>query len=87
MERPQRIEVLAVGDELLDGRVADTNTLRLAAALSPLGLRIAQRTTVPDDLDDIGREARAIAARGADLCLVSGGLGPTADDLTAAAPF
>jgi nicotinamide-nucleotide amidase len=80
-----RIEVLAIGDELLDGRVADTNTLRLAEALASIGLRVAQRSTVVDDIEVIATEARAIAERGAKLCVVSGGLGPTSDDVTAAA--
>lgn len=80
-----RIEVLAIGDELLDGRVADTNTLKLALALQPYGLEIAQRTTVRDVIDDIVREARAVVARGTTTCVVSGGLGPTTDDLTAEA--
>ncbi len=78
-----RIEVLAIGDELLDGRVADTNTLRLAQFLEPWSARIVQRTTITDDVDVIVREARAIAARGTSLCFVSGGLGPTTDDVTA----
>lgn len=85
MTLPQRIEVLAIGDELLDGRVADTNTLRLAAALQAVGLRVAQRTTIPDDIATIVREAEASIARGAELCVVSGGLGPTRDDVTAEA--
>ncbi len=80
-----RVEVLAIGDELLDGRVADTNTLRLAQALAPIGLEIAQRTTVRDDIEAIIREAKAVQARGTTLCVVSGGLGPTADDLTSEA--
>ena len=80
-----RVEVLAIGDELLDGRVADTNTLRLAVALAEVGLPIMQRTTVTDDIDAIVREAKSIAARGTKLCVVSGGLGPTADDLTSEA--
>jgi nicotinamide-nucleotide amidase len=80
-----RIEVLAIGDELLDGRVADTNTLKLATALQPFGLEIRQRTTVRDVTADIVREARAVAARGTTTCVVSGGLGPTTDDLTAEA--
>lgn len=80
-----RVEVLAIGDELLDGRVADTNTLRLAIALQAVGLKIAQRTTVTDDMDAIVREAKAITARGTKLCVVSGGLGPTRDDVTSEA--
>ncbi|MEL6761260.1 MAG: CinA family nicotinamide mononucleotide deamidase-related protein [Myxococcota bacterium] len=85
MTLPKRIEVLAIGDELLDGRVADTNTLRFAKALSSIGLAIQQRTTILDDIETIVREARAIVARGCELCLVSGGLGPTRDDVTAEA--
>ncbi len=81
----ERIEVLAIGDELLDGRVVDTNTSRLAVALQPLGAELAQRTTVRDDLDAIVLAVRAVIARGATLCFVSGGLGPTTDDLTAEA--
>ncbi len=80
-----RVEVLAIGDELLDGRVADTNTLRLAVAIAELGLKIAQRTTVTDDIEVIVREAKAVAARGTSLCVVSGGLGPTRDDVTSEA--
>lgn len=81
----ERVEVLVIGDELLDGRVADTNTLRFATALADVGRDIEQRTTVRDDIKAIVREASAIVARGTTLCLVSGGLGPTADDLTAEA--
>lgn len=80
-----RVEVLAIGDELLDGRVADTNTLRLAVALQDVGLKIAQRTTVTDDIDAIVREAKAAVGRGTKLCVVSGGLGPTRDDVTSEA--
>lgn len=83
--RPERIEVLAIGDELLDGRVADTNTLQLAHMLQEIGLAVAQRTTLTDDFDAILREARAVVARGTELCVVSGGLGPTRDDLTSEA--
>ncbi len=85
MDLPKRIEVLAIGDELLDGRVADTNTLRLAQRLDGVGLAIQQRTTILDDIDTIVREAKAIIARGTDVCVVSGGLGPTRDDVTAEA--
>jgi len=58
---------------------------RLGEALSALGLRLGQATTVTDDIDAIVREAEAVVGRGTDLCVVSGGLGPTADDLTAEA--
>ncbi|MBI3180331.1 MAG: CinA family nicotinamide mononucleotide deamidase-related protein, partial [Deltaproteobacteria bacterium] len=80
-----RIEIFTIGDELLDGRVVDSNTARLAARLAEHGLTLAQRTSVPDDIEVIVREAKAIIGRGTSLCVVSGGLGPTRDDLTAEA--
>ena len=83
--KPKRVEVLAIGDELLDGRVADTNTLRLAEALSEFNVQVAHRTTILDDTPTIVKEAKNISQRGTDLCIVSGGLGPTSDDLTALA--
>ena len=83
--KPKRVEVLAIGDELLDGRVADTNTLRLALALSEFNIQVTQRTTILDDIPTIVKEAKNISSRGTELCIVSGGLGPTSDDLTALA--
>jgi len=78
----KRIEMLVIGDELLDGRVTDSNSVRLAVALAEFGTSLGQRTTVTDDIEIVVREARAVIARGTDLCVVSGGLGPTVDDLT-----
>ena len=77
-----KIETLMIGDELLDGRVTDTNSVRLASALKLAGFKLRGRTTVIDDLDDIVRAARDVALRGTDLCVVAGGLGPTDDDVT-----
>ena len=83
--KPKRAEVLAIGDELLDGRVADTNTVRLADALSQFNIQVSQRTTITDDTSVIIREAQNNSERKTELCIVSGGLGPTSDDLTALA--
>ncbi|MEC9466669.1 MAG: CinA family nicotinamide mononucleotide deamidase-related protein [Myxococcota bacterium] len=80
-----RIETLIIGDELLDGRVTDTNSVRFARVLAEYGLRLSRRTTITDDIAIIVEEAQRIAQRGTELCLVSGGLGPTVDDLTFAA--
>jgi nicotinamide-nucleotide amidase len=76
-----RIELLTIGDELTDGRTVDTNATFIAQALSDLGLAVQRVTTVRDDRPVIAAEMRAIAAR-ADVCITSGGLGPTSDDLT-----
>lgn len=80
--KTKRVEVLAIGDELLDGRVADTNTLRLAEKLSFFNITVSQRTTITDDTDVIIREINNISERNTELCIVSGGLGPTSDDVT-----
>ena len=82
---PKRLEILTIGDELLDGRVTDSNTTRLAQAITPLGLTIARRTSIPDTIDIIVDEVLQISKCGTDLCIVSGGLGPTSDDLTSVA--
>ena len=78
---PVHIEILTVGDELLDGRVVDTNSARAGARLTDLGHRVQRVTTAPDTLGALTDVIREIAGR-ADVCLVSGGLGPTVDDLT-----
>jgi nicotinamide-nucleotide amidase len=80
-----RVEVLIIGDELLDGRVADTNTLHLANVLLQYGLKIVQRTTVLDIIEQIKDQCSSICERKTKYCFVSGGLGPTSDDLTSEA--
>ena len=82
------IEILTIGNELLNGDLADTNTQRLATLLRGLGLPVRRAQTVPDVIPAI-RDALALCATRADVVLVSGGLGPTEDDLTleAAAAF
>lgn len=79
---PLIIESLAIGDELLDGRLADTNSRMLAEALSDLGLSLSRAVAVGDHIDDIAAAVREAAGR-ADVVVTSGGLGPTTDDLTA----
>jgi len=78
---PLRIEVVATGNELLDGGVVDTNTNRLALAMQPLGFRILRTTVVPDSKEEIHRAVTDAVIR-SDLVFISGGLGPTTDDIT-----
>lgn len=73
--------MVAVGDELLNGAVTDTNTGEIGAALLPAGGTLVWATAVPDDVAAIGAALRA-AVRVAALVVVTGGLGPTSDDLT-----
>lgn len=77
------VEFLVTGDEVMRGLIADTNTQIAATKLYPLGLALRRTTVVADRGEDIRRALLEISVR-ADFCVVSGGLGPTADDLTAA---
>lgn len=79
-----RIETLATGDEVVSGDVLDGNAAHFARRLRDEGYAVARQGAVPDDLEAIAAALREIGAR-ARLCVVSGGLGPTEDDLTAEA--
>ncbi|RZS86929.1 competence/damage-inducible protein cinA [Motilibacter rhizosphaerae] len=74
-------EVVCVGDELLSGRVTDTNSGWLGARLAEAGWRLVRVATVPDELDAVADAVAAACAR-VPLVLVTGGLGGTSDDLT-----
>lgn len=74
------VEVLNTGTELLLGSVTNTHLSYLGQQLFPLGLRIARQTTIPDG--GAIREALLAAFPRCDVLLVTGGLGPTTDDIT-----
>jgi nicotinamide-nucleotide amidase len=76
--------LLTIGDELLAGDIVDGNKARLAASARALGLEVRRAVSVRDRVDEIVAALREAAAQ-AHVCLVSGGLGPTTDDLTTAA--
>ncbi|MGQ9475881.1 MAG: CinA family nicotinamide mononucleotide deamidase-related protein [Actinomycetota bacterium] len=77
----KRCALLAVGDELLDGRVTDTNSDFISSRLLPLGWRTVFRAAVGDELEVLSSTI-LFALECSDLVLVTGGLGPTRDDLT-----
>ncbi len=79
-----RAGIVVTGTEVLTGRVRDRNGPWLAERLRELGVDLAQITIVGDRPADILAALREYAAQGVDLVVTSGGLGPTADDLTAA---
>jgi nicotinamide-nucleotide amidase len=79
-----RAHLLMIGDELLAGDVVDKNKAFLGQRCRTLGVEVVRASTVRDREDEIVAAMRE-AAGVADICLVSGGLGPTTDDLTAAA--
>ncbi len=76
-----RAEVIAIGDELTGGALLDTNTQWLSQQLEQTGIRVGFHTTVGDDLDAMVA-AISVAIQRATVIVLSGGLGPTADDLT-----
>ena len=75
------VELLSTGDELLTGQVVDTNSPWLMDRLWDLGLMVGRKTLVGDDRADL-RAAIAEACGRADVVVMSGGMGPTSDDLT-----
>lgn len=73
--------IVTIGDELLFGQTIDTNSAWLGRRLSDLGIKINKRVSVGDSERDI-QEALDEASAHADLILITGGLGPTRDDIT-----
>ncbi|MBX2964474.1 MAG: competence/damage-inducible protein A [Cyclobacteriaceae bacterium] len=74
-------EILAIGDELLYGQTLDTNSHWISGELDKIGIKVIRRTTVGDIEEEI-LTAFAEAESRADIILITGGLGPTSDDLT-----
>ncbi len=80
-----RVEMIVIGDEILNGTVTDTNGAWVGRQAAALGAVISRRQVVPDIIADIVDAMRLSARSSADLVVLSGGLGPTQDDLTAQA--
>ena len=76
-----KVELIATGDEVMHGIIVDSNAAWMAERLVPFGFDIVRHTSVGDDTDAIAGALKEAAAR-ADTVFVSGGLGPTADDIT-----
>jgi len=76
-----KAEIIAIGDELLYGQIMDTNSHWISQELDLVGVKVVRKTTVGDNRTDI-LTAFAEAEQRADLILITGGLGPTQDDLT-----
>jgi competence/damage-inducible protein CinA-like protein len=77
-----RAGIVVTGTEVLGGRVRDRNGPWLADRLFELGVELAHITICGDRRDDMMAQLRFMASQGADLVVTSGGLGPTADDMT-----
>src|SRR6202051_2427995 len=76
-----RIEILCTGDEVLTGKIVNTNFSYMAQKLEDVGLSVYWGTTVGDDRDAL-LSAFKLAGERADAVIVNGGLGPTVDDLS-----
>ena len=74
--------VLTIGDELLQGFTTDTNASWLGSTLLPYDITIQKKITVGDDIISIIQESQNILSKNYDFLFVTGGLGPTHDDIT-----
>ena len=79
--KPINAEILTIGDEILYGQIVDTNSQWICSKLDELGIKIVRKVTV-GDIESHILESFASAEKEADLVLITGGLGPTNDDLT-----
>ncbi len=76
-----RAEVISIGDEMTSGIRLDTNSQWLSSQLGDIGIEVAFHSTVGDNLED-NIDVFRHAANRVDIVIATGGLGPTADDLT-----
>ena len=73
--------IITIGDELLIGQVSDTNSAWIAQQLNKIGIALNNRISVGDDAQEI-RKALDFGSRNSQVVLITGGLGPTNDDIT-----
>lgn len=76
-----KAEIITIGDEILIGQIVDTNSAWIAARLNEAGIRVTGRVSVGDQAEEIA-DAVDRAMRRAEVVVVTGGLGPTRDDIT-----
>ena len=76
-----KASIITIGDELLIGQVIDTNSAFIARELNAIGIPIVRRVAVGDTWDEIWTALDEESTH-ADIILITGGLGPTADDIT-----
>jgi len=74
-------EIISIGDEITSGQLLDTNSQWLSQRLEELGIRVLYHSTVGDEIDPLSEVFRQAIER-SDVVISTGGLGPTADDLT-----
>jgi nicotinamide-nucleotide amidase len=74
-------EIITIGDEILIGQIIDTNSAFIAQELNKIGVSVVQITSIQDDKTHILKSLKDAESR-ADIVLITGGLGPTKDDVT-----
>lgn len=83
MAREKTAALIVIGNEILSGKVADTNSTFLASELRTLGVNLQRVLVIPDEIDTIAEAVREYQPR-YDVVFTSGGVGPTHDDVTIA---
>jgi len=78
---PKTISIITIGDELLIGQTIDTNSAWMAQVLNKAGFSINRRVAIGDDWDNIWNALKEEEKKN-DIILITGGLGPTSDDIT-----
>jgi molybdenum cofactor synthesis domain-containing protein len=81
MDSAKTAGIIIIGNEILSGKVRDTNSSFLASELRELGISLRRVSVIPDEAEIIGREAAEFSGR-YDYVFTSGGIGPTHDDVT-----
>lgn len=76
------VQIVAIGTELVLGRIQDTNSFWLSQQLTELGAEVRRISVLPDVIDEVIPVLQEAAAAGANFVVVTGGLGPTPDDMT-----
>src|SRR5690606_28748366 len=74
-------EIITIGDEILIGQIVDTNSAFIAQELNKIGVSVYQISSIQDERDHILEALQAAESR-ADIIIITGGLGPTKDDVT-----
>lgn len=83
MARDRTAALIVIGNEILSGKVVDTNSTFLAQQLRGLGVSLARVLVIPDEIDTIADAVRSLSPQ-VDVLFTSGGVGPTHDDVTIA---
>ncbi|NMC40630.1 MAG: competence/damage-inducible protein A [Bacteroidales bacterium] len=76
-----KAEIITIGDELLIGQTVNTNAAWMGAELSRIGFNVTRSTTIPDKREDILKLLSEVTGK-VEVVLITGGLGPTSDDIT-----